>query len=102
VGTVALWYPSPTKGGDLRRREESAYAAGVLHGITRSWHANGEPRSEYRYERGVLAEAAAWSDSGRALASADAREQAARDRATDAAEYASLERLVADNAPQCE
>ena len=58
VGTVALWYAPATPQGEPRRKLESAYAAGVRHGLTRSWHANGARRAEYLYERGNLATAA--------------------------------------------
>ncbi len=102
VGTVALWYAPAAPGGEPRRRLESSYAAGVLHGLTRSWHANGNRRAEYRYERGELADAAAWSESDKALPVEEARRLAGRDRATDAEIYASLERIVAEHAPRCD
>jgi len=102
TGTVALWYGPVAPGGAPRRRLESAYAGGALHGVTRSWYADGRPRAEYLYERGVLAEASAWSEAGAALGADDARRGAARDRAAEAAEYAALERLVAEHAPRCD
>ena len=102
IGTVALWYTPSAPGGDSRRKLESAYAGGLLHGVTRSWHANGRRRSEYRYERGELAAAQAWTASGAALSEPAARRQAERDRATDASFYGSLEQFVADHAPRCD
>jgi hypothetical protein len=102
IGTVALWYPPAIPRDAPRRKLESAYAAGVLHGHTRSWHANGKRRAEYLYERGVLAAASAWSESGAPLLEPDARHLAERDRGTDAEVYASLERLVAGNPPRCD
>jgi hypothetical protein len=102
VGTVALWYPPLTPQGDLRRKLESPYAAGALHGVTRSWHANGMLRTEYLYERGILASARAWGESGTTLTEDEARRMADRDRATDADFYASLERMIAENEPRCD
>lgn len=102
AGTVALWHAPAIPGGEPRRKLESAYSAGVLHGLTRSWHANGKRRAEYRYERGELAAAAAWSESGAALPAAEARGLAALDRAADAALYAGLEQMVAEHAPRCD
>ncbi len=102
VGTVALWYPPATAQGAPRRKLEAAYAVGVPHGDTRSWHANGNRRAEYRYEHGELAAAEAWSDSGAPLSESDARRLAERDRAADAEYFASLERMIAENAPRCD
>ncbi len=102
VGTVALWYPPAIPLDAPRRKLESAYAAGTLHGYTRSWHSNGKPRAEYRYERGELATAQAWRESGDPLAEPEARRQADRDRAENADFYAGLERLIGENAPRCD
>jgi hypothetical protein len=74
----------------------------VLHGLTRSWHANGARRAEYLYERGSLATAKAWSEAGAALTESEARRIAERDRVTDAQLYGSLERTIADNGPRCD
>lgn len=102
VGTVALWYPPAIPRDVPRRRLESAYAAGVLHGYTRSWHASGKRRAEYLYERGILTAAAAWTESGAPLPEPDALRLAERDRDADADYYASLERMIADNVPHCD
>lgn len=102
VGTIALWYVPVTPLGEPRRKLEAAYAGGVLHGVTRSWHPNGARRAEYRYERGVLAAGLAWTESGAPLAEPEARRLAERDRATDAEFYASLERIIAENGPRCD
>ena len=51
------------------------------HGIVRSWHPNGIPRAEYRYEHGVLSDARAWSDSGMALPGTEAERLAVDARA---------------------
>jgi antitoxin component YwqK of YwqJK toxin-antitoxin module len=102
IGTVAVWYAPSAPGGEPRRKLESAYAGGLLHGTTRSWHENGRRRTEYRYERGELAVADAWTASGTRLPAAEARRLAERDRAADANFYASLEQIVADNAPHCD
>ena len=92
-----------TPQGEPRRKLEAAYAAGVRHGLTRSWHANGRRRSEYLYERGSL-------DGGRrrgakpALRWPSPRRAASRSAivATDAEFFASLERTIAENGPRCD
>ena len=50
-------------------------------------------RAEYRYERGELAAARAWSEIGRAVAGARGAPLAERDRATDANLYAEFEQI---------
>ena len=102
VGTVAVWFAPATPQGEPRRKLEAAYAAGVRHGLTRSWHANGRRRSEYLYERGKLTAVAAWNEAGAPLAEAEARRVAERDFAADAEFFASLERTIAENGPRCD
>jgi len=101
-GTVALWYASTAPGADARRKSEAAYVDDRLHGEKRSWHPNGNPRTDLRYERGELVSARAWTASGVALPEAEAREMAARDVVTDEQFYATLEALVAEHRPVCE
>ena len=102
VGTVALWYAPASSQGEPRRRLESAYSAGVLHGFTRSWHVNGKRRAEYRYERGELAAAQAWSESGASLPESAARRLAELDLAITANLYAELEQTITENLPLCQ
>lgn len=102
VGTVALWYPPAIPLDAPRRKLESAYAAGALHGFTRSWHPNGKRRTEYRYEHGELAAAQAWRESGEPLSEPEARRLAERDRTDAAAYYAELEQTIAENVPRCD
>ena len=102
VGTVALWYAPGSRQGEPRRKLESPYAAGVRNGATRSWHANGKPRAEYRYERGELLAAEAWSEAGEPMPEPAARRQAERDRESDASLYAGFEKIIAENLPRCE
>jgi antitoxin component YwqK of YwqJK toxin-antitoxin module len=102
VGTVALWYPPAIPLDEPRRKLQSAYSAGVLHGHTRSWHANGKRRAEYRYERGELAAAQAWTERGEPMPEPEARRLAERDSATNAEFYASLELTIAANVPRCD
>ncbi|MEP7183954.1 MAG: hypothetical protein ABI886_17395 [Betaproteobacteria bacterium] len=101
AGTVALWYLPANGRGEPQRKLEAAYAGDVLHGPTRSWHPNGNPRTDLRYDRGSLVEARAWAEAGAPLAEAIARTQAERDVATDAELYAALEKMVADHRPRC-
>ncbi len=102
VGTVAVWYDPARAKADPPRKSETAYVAGVLHGVKRSWHPNGNPRTEFRYERGELAEARAWMQRGAPLSDAEARALAARDVSTDESFYATLETAIAENLPRCE
>ncbi len=102
VGTVAVWYDPARAKVDPPHKSETTYVSGVLHGTKRSWHANGNPRTELRYERGELVEARAWSESGAPLSAAQASALAERDVATDEGFYATLEATIADNAPRCE
>ena len=102
TGTVALWHAPASRQGEPRRKLESAYSAGVRNGTTRSWLANGKPRAEYRYERGELAAAQAWSESGELAARAGGAPPGRADRATDAALYAAFERTIAEHLPLCQ
>jgi antitoxin component YwqK of YwqJK toxin-antitoxin module len=102
VGTVAVWYSPAAPQAEPRRKLEVAFAAGVRHGITRSWHANGRQRTEYLYERGNLVAAKAWSESGASLADSEARRTAERDALADADFLTGLERTIAENGPRCD
>lgn len=102
VGTIALWYPPPSPGADAPRKSESTYVDDRLHGEKRSWHPNGNPRTDLKYERGVLVAARAWVEAGAPVSDDEAREWAARDLVTDEQFYATLESLVADHRPRCE
>jgi len=102
VGTVALWYPPAIPLTDPPRKLEAAHAAGVRHGVTRSWHANGRQRTEYLYEHGKLLTARAWNERGAPLPEPEARLAAGRDLAQDTEYFASLERMIADNGPRCD
>jgi hypothetical protein len=100
-GTVALWYAVPNAAVESGRRLEAPYVDDLPHGIQRSWHANGRPRAEYRYEQGVLADARAWTEAGEPLSDAAARGQAATDAAANAQIYAALLALIHDHGPPC-
>jgi antitoxin component YwqK of YwqJK toxin-antitoxin module len=102
AGTIALWYAPPASGADAPRKSEAAYVDDRLHGEKRSWHANGNPRTNLRYENGELVTARAWAEAGAPLSDDEAREMAARDLVTDEWFYATLEALVADHRPKCE
>jgi antitoxin component YwqK of YwqJK toxin-antitoxin module len=101
-GTVAFWYTASDGRIEAGRKLEAPYVNDRLHGIVRSWHPNGIPRADYRYEHGVLSEARAWSDSGTPLADTDAERLAARDAADDEKLYASLVAIVRENLPPCD
>ena len=101
-GTVALWYTPPDGRLEAGRSLEAPYVDDRPHGIVRSWHPDGTPRAEYRYEHGVLSDARAWSDSGTALAGTEAEQLAARDAANNEKLYASLLAVIRENLPPCE
>src|SRR4030095_14028062 len=101
-GTVALWYTAPDGRAETGRKLEAPYADDHLHGVVRSWHANGTLRAEYRYERGALIGARAWTESGAPLADDEAQSLAVRDAGTDDTLYASLLAIVRNNLPACE
>jgi antitoxin component YwqK of YwqJK toxin-antitoxin module len=101
-GTVALWYTPPDGRVEAGRKLEAPYVNDQPHGIVRSWHSNGTPRAEYRYEHGVLSHARAWSDSGVLLADTEAERLAARDAANDEKFYASLLAIIRENPPSCD
>ncbi len=101
-GTLALWYASPVRGGEPVRKLEAVYAQGRLSGLKRSWYPDGRLRAEFRYDRGVLTDARAFTESGKAMPDADARAMADRDLRTDDAYFASLDATVRANLPRCE
>ena len=101
-GTVALWYSAGGTKSEPRQKLEAVYAHGRRAGGARSWYSDGRARAEFRYDQGVLAEARAWNTRGAPLSDDEARALAARDVATDAEYYASLEAIVRDNPPICD
>lgn len=101
-GTLALWYAAPERTGEPSPKLEAVYAHGFLSGIKRSWHPNGRLRAELRYDRGMLAEARAYSEAGKPLSEAEARTLAAHDLETDEKFYASLDAIIRANLPRCE
>ena len=103
-GTLALWYlPAPSdRNGDGRPRLEAAYVDGKLSGMKRSWYPDGRLRAEFRYERGVLLDARAFSATGARLTNDEAAALAARDAGSDDAYLASLEAMVRSHPPPCE
>ncbi len=101
-GTLALWYALPGRGGEPVRKLEAVYAQGRLSGLKRSWYPDGRLRAEFRYEGGVLTDARAFTESGKAMPDADARAMADRDLRTDDAYFASLDATVRANLPRCE
>ena len=102
AGTIALWYAPPAGALEAPRKSEAAYVDDRLHGEKRSWHPNGNPRTDLRYERGELVTARAWVEAGAPLSDDEARDIAARDLVTDEQFYATLEALVAEHRPKCE
>jgi hypothetical protein len=101
-GTVALWYAGAGDWIEGERRLEARYVDDRRHGITRSWYTTGVPRSEYRYERGELIEARAWTETRAALPEGEARDLAIRDAESDQALVGALVSAVDENLPRCD
>ena len=99
-GTIALWYAT-TGNRPAARWLEAPVVRGTPHGERRAWHPNGRLRYEARYERGVLLEVSAWDATGRALASAQARELVEKERRREEATIALLAKSIADHRPRC-
>src|SRR5437867_7796495 len=101
TGTVARWY-TKRSGHELGRRLEAPFRDNVLHGIERSWHANGAARSEMHYEHGALVSARAWNESGSPVPEPQAQRLAKQDAAVDERFLAELDALVREHLPRCE
>jgi hypothetical protein len=101
-GTVAVWYAAPGAPMEAGRRLEAPYVDDRPHGIARSWHAHGAPRTEYRYEHGFLAEARGWTEAVVPLSASAAHDLVGKDAEADAQFYATLLALVRDNEPACD
>jgi antitoxin component YwqK of YwqJK toxin-antitoxin module len=101
-GTVALWYTAPDGRTEAGHRLEAQYRDDRLHGVKRSWYADGSPRTALRYDHGRLVAARAWNEAGRPLSGHEARRLAARDEDADERTYASLVALVRQHLPVCE
>jgi hypothetical protein len=99
TGTVALWY---TSGRELARKLEAPFIDNMLHGVLRSYHPNGTPRTECRYEHGQLVAAQAWDARGKALTEEQARKLAARDIEADNRALAQFDATIRANLPRCE
>ena len=101
-GTVALWYVMGSAAVEKGRRLEAAFVADRLHGVVRSWYPNGARRSEYRYERGVLVEAKAWTNTASALSEAEASKRAGQDAESDQRYLDDLIEIVYQHPPHCD
>ena len=100
-GTVALWYLVPGGKTEPRSKLEAVYANGQRAGVARSWYPDGSHRAEFRYDRGTLVEARAWTTTGKPMTGPDARAMAQRDVTLDTQFYNTLEAIVRDNPPPC-
>jgi hypothetical protein len=100
TGTVALWYTGARR--ELGRKLEAPYVDNVLHGVLRSYHPNGTPRTECRYEHGQLLNAQAWDARGSTLTEEQARKLAVRDVEADNRFLAQFDATVRANLPRCE
>lgn len=101
-GTLALWWAEGERTAEPKQKVEAVYAHGFLSGIKRSWYLNGQLRAELRYERGLLADARAFNEAGKALSNAEARALTAHDLETDEKFYASLDAIIRTHLPRCE
>jgi hypothetical protein len=101
-GTVALWYVTRGASIEKGRRLEAPFVADHLHGVVRSWYANGARRAEYRYEHGELVEGRAWTDTGSAIPEAEALERAPHDAEEDHRYLDDLIAIVSEHLPHCD
>jgi antitoxin component YwqK of YwqJK toxin-antitoxin module len=99
-GTVATWYDGEP-GREPAMRFESEWRHGVREGETRSWYADGHPRTRADYERGGIVRADGWSDDGQPLAEAAARRLAEGDALEADADDASRDALILGHMPRC-
>ena len=100
TGTVALWYTGARR--ELSRKFEAPYDNNVLHGVLRSYHPNGAPRTECRFDHGQLVSALAWDAQGTALSEAQARQIAVRDIESETRVLAQFDATIGANLPRCE
>jgi hypothetical protein len=100
-GTLALWHTAADRTGEERLKLEAAYVGGRLHGLKRSWYPDGQLRAEFRYDKGSLVDARAFSATGGALDATAARALAATDLAADERYYATLADIVRSHRPSC-
>ena len=100
TGTVALWYTGTRR--ELARKLEAPFNDNALHGVLRSYHPNGAPRTECRYEHGRLVSAQAWDARGSMLPEEQARKLAARDAEADSRSLAQFDATIGANLPRCE
>jgi antitoxin component YwqK of YwqJK toxin-antitoxin module len=101
-GTLALWWSNNERAADPKTKLEAVYAQGLLSGTKRSWYPDGRLRAEFRYDRGLLVEARAYSEAGKPLPDAEARALAANDLETDEKFYASLDAIIRAHLPRCQ
>ncbi len=100
-GTLALWYSTADRTGEGRPKLDAVYVRGRLHGLKRSWYPDGRPRAEFRYDKGVLIDARAFSEAGVVLSAVEAKALAASDLATDERYDATLNDIVRSHRPHC-
>ncbi len=100
TGTVALWYTDARR--ELARKLEAPYNNNVLHGVLRSYHPNGAPRAEYRFDNGQLVSAQAWDARGAVLPEERARKLAAREVEAENRLLAQFDATIGANLPRCE
>jgi hypothetical protein len=100
TGTVALWYTGSRR--ELGRKLEAPYSNNVLHGVLRSYHPNGAPRTECRFDHGQLVSAQAWDARGSMLPEEQARKLAVSDIEADSLSLAQFDATIRANMPRCE
>ncbi|MGE5740160.1 MAG: toxin-antitoxin system YwqK family antitoxin [Betaproteobacteria bacterium] len=101
-GTLATWYETRGSDREPSRRFESAWRRGVRDGLTRTWYANGQRRTETEYVEGRIVTTIGWTNAGERVSDSAARDIAARDATAADAEYAELEALVREHLPRCD
>lgn len=100
-GTLATWFDADP-GREPTMRFESEVRAGVRQGETRSWYADGRPRTRADYDAGRIVSAEAWDERGRPLEGHAARALAARDARDADAEALQRDALIREHMPRCD
>jgi hypothetical protein len=100
-GTLATWFDADP-GREPTMRFESEVRAGVRQGETRSWYADGRPRTRADYDAGRILTAEAWDERGRSLRGDAARALAARDARDADAEAVQRDALIREHMPRCD
>lgn len=100
-GTLATWFDADP-GREPTMRFESEVRRNIRQGETRSWYADGRPRTRADYDAGRIVTAEAWDERGQPLEGDAARALAGRDARDADAEVAQLDTFIREHMPRCD